>query len=194
MSEAASLIAPETYLFSDDGSIPNNPRLPLLVYRTGIDLKGSPDPQELVQQTFLRNKWVDLWRGGIYPYAQYHSSIHETMAIARGRAKVRFGGSTGQDIDLTAGDVVVLPAGTGHQGLWGSPELVIIGAYPPSGRYDLCLGSKGEYAKAIVSIPQVPLPETDPVFGAHGALQQLWRTDAVAPSFMSSRPQQALDL
>jgi uncharacterized protein YjlB len=180
MSHAISLIAPETFLFSDDGSIPNNPRLPFLVYRGAIDLKGSPDPEDLVEQTFLRNKWGEVWRGGIYPYAQYHSSIHETMGIPRGRAKVRFGGSTGQDIDLYAGDVVVLPAGTGHQGLWGSPDLVIIGAYPPNGRYDLCLGSKAEYAKAIAAIPQVPLPETDPVFGLHGALQQFWRYERVA--------------
>ena len=153
MSQAVSLIAPETFLFSDDGSIPNNPRLPLLVYRGAIDLKGSPDPEDLVEKTFLRNKWGEVWRDGIYPYAQYHSSIHEAMAIARGRAKVRFGGNTGHDIDLYAGDVVVLPAGTGHQGLWGSPDLVIVGAYPPTGRYDLCLGSKAEYAKAVAAIP-----------------------------------------
>lgn len=177
MSQATSLIAPETYLFSDDGSIPNNPRLPFLVYRGAIDLKGSPDPEDLVEKTFTRNKWGDVWRNGIYPYAQYHSSIHEAMGLARGRAKVRFGGSAGRDIDIYAGDVVVLPAGTGHQCLWASPDLLVVGAYPPNGRYDLCLGSKAEYAKAIALIPDVPLPETDPVFGAHGALQRLWRAD-----------------
>ena len=152
----------------------------MLVYRGAIDLKGSPDPEDLIEKTFRRNGWGEIWRNGIYPYAHYHSSIHEAMGIARGRAKVRFGGNTGQDIDLYAGDVVVLPAGTGHQGLWESPDLVVIGAYPPIGRYDLCRGSKAEYAKAVAAIPQVPLPETDPVFGIHGALQQLWRCDRVA--------------
>lgn len=182
MSDAVSPIAPETFLFSDDGSIPNNPWLPFLVYRGAIDLKGSPDPEELVEQTFARNKWGDIWRNGIYPYAQYHSSIYEVMGLARGRAKVRFGGSGGQDIDIYAGDVVVLPAGTGHQGLWGSPDLLIVGAYPSTGRYDLCLGSKAEYAKAITAIPTVPIPVTDPVFGIHGALQQLWRYDSAVDS------------
>lgn len=174
MRQAPSLIAPEAYLFADDGSIPNNPRLPFLVYRGVIDLKGSPDPEELVEKTFLRNQWGEIWRNGIYPYVQYHSGIHEAMGLARGRAKVRFGGSQGQEIDIQAGDVVVLPAGTGHQGLWGSPDLIVVGAYPPSGRYDLCLGSKAEYAKALALIPTVPVPATDPVFGEHGALQQLW--------------------
>jgi uncharacterized protein YjlB len=68
----------------------------------------------------------------------------------------------------------VLPAGTGHQGLWASPDLVVIGAYPRNGRYDLCRGSKAEYAKAMLAIPLVPLPETDPVFGQKGPLHKLW--------------------
>ena len=187
MSPSDSPIAPETYFFSDDGAIPNNPQLPFLIYRGAIDLKGSANPDEVLEQTFLRNHWGDLWRNGIYPYAHYHSSIHEVMGLARGRAKVRFGGSTGQDMDIMAGDVVVLPAGTGHQGLWASPDLLVIGAYPPNGRYDLCLGSKAEHAKAILAIPEVPLPETDPVFGAHGALQQLWRDACIPEAQTASR-------
>ena len=55
------------------------------------------------------------------------------------------------------------------------PGLVVIGAYPPNGKYDLCRGSKAEHAKAVASIPKVPLPATDPVFGADGPLIALWR-------------------
>ena len=85
-------ITPVTHLFADDGRIPNNPKLPLVLYRGGIDLAGSPDPELLIEKTFADNGWGDMWRNGIYPYAHYHSMIHEVMAIARGRAKVRFGG------------------------------------------------------------------------------------------------------
>ena len=35
---------PLALMFADDGSIPNNPRLPLLLYRGAIDLTGTPDP------------------------------------------------------------------------------------------------------------------------------------------------------
>src|ERR1700689_3977809 len=105
---------PITHKFADDGRIPNNPTLPLILYRGGIDLTGSPDPEKLIEKTFAKNGWRDMWRNGIYPYAHYHSMIHEAMGIARGRAKVRFGGEHGHTIDVVAGDVDLLPAGTGH--------------------------------------------------------------------------------
>jgi uncharacterized protein YjlB len=167
-------VVPETFTFADDGSIPNNPRLPFLVYRGAVDLKGSPDPEERVESTFASNHWGEMWRNGVYPYVHYHSMIHEAMGLARGRARVRFGGNAGQEIDLFAGDVCVLPAGTGHQGLWASPDLMVIGAYPPNGKYDLCRGSRAEHAKAVAAIPRVPRPATDPVFGKTGPLIRLW--------------------
>ena len=35
---------PQTFMFTDDGSVPNNAHLPFVVYRRVIDLIGSPDP------------------------------------------------------------------------------------------------------------------------------------------------------
>jgi uncharacterized protein YjlB len=163
-------------MFADDGSIPNNRRLPFLVYRNGIDLSGTPHPEEVIEQTFARHGWVDLWRNGIYPYVHYHSMIHEALAVARGRARVRFGGAQGEELDLVPGDVAVLPAGTGHQCLWAAPELMVIGAYPTTGKYDLCRGSKAEHARALETIPEVPIPHSDPVRGAKGPLLSLWQT------------------
>jgi uncharacterized protein YjlB len=152
----AGVTSPQTMIFSDDGSIPNNPRLPFVLYRNAIDLAGTPDPEDVIE-------------------AHYHSMIHEVLGVARGRARVRFGGAGGQEIELGPGDVVVLPAGTGHQGLWAAPELMVIGAYPKSGKYDLCRGSKAEHARALETILHVPLPNTDPVHGADGPLRSLWR-------------------
>jgi uncharacterized protein YjlB len=165
---------PITHTFADDGRIPNNV-LPLVLYRGGIDLTGSPDPEALIEQTFTANGWGGLWRNGIYPYVHYHSMIHEAMGIARGHAKVCFGGEHGETIDIVAGDVVVLPAGTGHQRLTQSRDLLVIGAYPPNGKYNLCRGTKAERAQALAAIPSVPHPMTDPVFGPKGPLVALWR-------------------
>ena len=166
---------PSTFMFADDGSIPNNPHLPFLLYRRAINLAGTPHPEEAIESTFRKNGWGDMWRNGIFPYVHYHSMIHEGLGVARGRARVRFGGLKGEEIELSQGDVVVLPAGTGHQGLWASPDLLVIGAYPKSGRYDLCRGSKAERQAALQTIPNVPLPESDPVFGKAGPLTRLWR-------------------
>lgn len=166
---------PLTFQFADDGSIPNNPALPFVVYRNAIDLAGTADPEEAVERVMAGNGWVDLWRNGIYEYVHYHSQIHETLGIARGRAKVRFGGNSGEEIDISAGDVAILPAGTGHQCLWASHDLVVIGAYPKKGRFDLCRGSKAEHDKALTTIPQVPAPDSDPVYGKDGPLVKLWQ-------------------
>ena len=117
---------PITHVFarhnSDDGRIPNNP-LPFVLYRGAIDLTGSPDPERVVEKAFAANGWGGLWRNGVYPYVHYHSMIHEAMGVARGFARVRFGGEKGRVIEITAGDVVVLPAGTGHQRVMESSEI-----------------------------------------------------------------------
>src|SRR5579872_1244794 len=174
MSPSKKRSAPITHTFADDGVIPNNV-LPLVLYRAAIDLSGSPDPEALIEKTFAANGWGGLWRNGIYPYVHYHSMIHEAMGIARGRARVRFGGEHGKALDVAAGDVVVLPAGTGHQRLTQTPDLVVIGAYPPSGKFNLCRATKAEHARAIAAIPHVPPPASDPVFGPKGPLTSLWR-------------------
>jgi uncharacterized protein YjlB len=166
---------PLTFMFADDGAIPNNPRLPLLVYRGAIDLADTRDPEARIEKVFHRHRWGDSWRNGIYPFAHYHSMIHEALGVARGRARVRFGGEFGETVEIESGDVAVLPAGTGHQGLWVSSDFCLIGAYPKTGTYNLFRGSRAEHAKALETIPNVPPPETDPAFGADGPLLDLWR-------------------
>jgi uncharacterized protein YjlB len=62
--------------------------------------------------------------------------------------------------------------------VFASPGLVVVGAYPPNGTYNLRRASKAERAKAILEIADVPPPETDPVFGVQGPLMELWRSQA----------------
>jgi uncharacterized protein YjlB len=172
---AKKAVKPLTFKFKDDGTIPNNPRLPFLLYRRAIDVQDAPLGEEVIERIFGRNGWGDMWRNGVYPYAHYHSMIHEAMGVARGRAKVRFGGKHGREVVLEAGDVAVLPAGTGHQCLKSSRDFMVVGAYPPTGEYDLCRARKAAHKKALETIPKVPLPDKDPVFGRKGPLKRLWR-------------------
>jgi uncharacterized protein YjlB len=166
---------PLTFVFADDGTVPNNP-LPFLVYRGAIDVAQARDPAVAIEQAFAAHGWDHgMWRNGIYPFVHYHAQIHEVLGIAKGHARVRFGGDKGETLEVTAGDVAVLPAGTGHQRLSASPDLLVIGSYPPEGHYDLCRGSATEHARALTTVPRVPVPDTDPLFGADGPLTRLWR-------------------
>ena len=160
-------------MFTDDGVIPNNPTLPLIVYRGAIDCAAARDPAGVIEQVFKANRWGDSWRNGIYGFVHYHSAIHEVLGIAQGHARVQFGGSCGTAVDLKTGDVAVLPAGTGHRRLMATSDLVVVGAYPGEGEYDLCR-SPTDRSRALISVPKVPLPETDPVYGPDGPLVRLW--------------------
>lgn len=168
---------PLTFSFQDDGAVPNHPRWPMLVYKSALDLSSSRDPEGEIEKLFSTNGWGHgQWRNGIYPFAHYHSKIHEVLGIARGRATVRFGGDQGEVLELEPGDVAVLPAGTGHQRLSDSGGLVVIGAYPPQGTYNLCRGDNpADHKAALKTIADVPKPASDPVAGRDGPLSALWR-------------------
>jgi uncharacterized protein YjlB len=167
---------PLTFLFKDDGKVPNNPALPALVYKDAVDFSGN-DPARAIESLFAQNGWGHgQWRNGIYPFVHYHAMIHEVLGIARGMARVQLGGPNGETFDFAAGDVAVLPAGTGHQRLSGSADLLVIGAYPPEGTYNLCRGDNpADREKALTMIPNVPVPASDPVLGENGPLPKLWR-------------------
>jgi uncharacterized protein YjlB len=165
---------PQTYRFKDDGLIPNHPKWPLVVYKSAVRLPKSCDPAAVFEDLFESNGWGDSWRDGIYDYAHYHSRIHEVLGIARGSGSVQFGGPKGRTLVLKAGDVAILPAGTGHQCLKASDNFLVIGAYPAAGTFDVCKKPE-DRNKALVTIPKVPRPRKDPVYGLKGPLLSTWR-------------------
>jgi uncharacterized protein YjlB len=162
--------------FKDDGATPNHPRWPLLVFWRAVRLPRSLDPAAVFEDIFQRNGWTDSWRDGVYDYLHYHSRIHEVMGVARGTAKVRFGGAHGRTIKLSAGDVAILPAGTGHQCIAGSKTFLVVGAYPQSGTYDERIPGTDDHARDLARVRKVPRPRKDPVFGRDGPLFDHWKT------------------
>lgn len=158
--------------FVDDGEIPNHPRFPLLLHRKAFDARAN-DPAVTAEALFGANGWGGFWRNGIYPYHHYHSTCHEALAVASGWADVRFGGEGGETVRLEAGDVAVLPAGTGHKRLDASDDLLVVGAYPPDQPYDL-IRDPADHDAAVARIADVPKPANDPVFGPEGGLRTRW--------------------
>jgi uncharacterized protein YjlB len=175
MAAAARGLGPQVdaLRFDDDSAIPNN-RLPLLVYPGAVEASGA-DPARAFETRFAANGWRGSWRNGIYPFAHYHSTAHEVLGIARGEARIRFGGANGRVLTVRAGDVVVIPAGVGHQNLGSSPDLLVVGAYPGGADWDLCYGRPEERPRVLENIARVPLPAADPLHGEDGPLVEHWR-------------------
>lgn len=160
---------PETFTFEGDGSIPNS-RLPVLVYH-GLDMARDAAGAE---RAFAANDWRGAWRDGIYPFHHFHSTAHEVLAIVSGHARVTLGGPQGEALEVGPGDVLVLPAGTGHRNEGSSPDLLVVGAYPGGMSWDLRRGDPDEYEEVRANIDAVPFPHTDPVGGTSGALPRAW--------------------
>lgn len=173
MNEASRQV--ETHMFEDDGSIPNNPELPLLVYPG--TLSEADDPDSSFRKILEENGWSGAWRNGVFPYHHYHSTSHEVLAVVSGGATLTFGGEAGTAIQVEAGDVVLIPAGVGHKNEGSSSDFSVIGAYPRGQEsYDLRTGEEGERPEVLENIREASLPERDPVFGEEGPLVEHWHS------------------
>ena len=153
----------ELIFLSDGGAIPNNPRLPVLLHRGAVPA-GDPDAAEAL---FRAHGWRPAWRNGIHDWHHYHSNAHEALAIVAGAVRVQLGGEAGVRLDLKAGDVVVLPAGTGHRNLGAGSRLLVVVAYADgSAPPDQLRGAPEEAERARHAIAAPPDPARDPVTGA----------------------------
>lgn len=160
---------PLTFLFADDGAIPNS-RLPLLVYRSAM-----PADPVAIERGFAANRWPPAWRNGVHPWHHFHANAHEALGVARGWARVLFGGPNGQVLEVSAGDVVVIPAGVGHCNQAQSPDLLIVGAYPDNAPPpDQHRGEAADHDRLVGVIGTVRVPAADPVAGEAGPLRRLW--------------------
>ena len=133
------------------------------------------DPAAVFEALFAGDGWRGLWRDGIYNYLHFHTRTHEVLGIARGRVRIALGGKGGRVLPLKAGDVVVLPAGTGHKRLSRSRDLLVVGAYSLPRKYNEPRPADLPRNRALAEIAKVPVPQKDPVYGANGPLMRHWR-------------------
>ena len=160
------------YLFEDDGRIPNNPELPLLLYPGALSV--SDDLPSECEALVRENGWGGAWRNGVFTYHHYHSTGHEVLGIVRGTARLAFGGESGVTLELEAGDVAVIPAGVGHCNSGSSEDFLVVGAYPPAQSWDLRTGKPGERPEVLENIRRITLAGLDPVFGNEWPLAKYW--------------------
>jgi uncharacterized protein YjlB len=158
--------------FDDDGIVPNS-RLPL-VLRQGAVTPDADDPAATFERVFAKNGWTNSWRDGVFDYHHYHSTAHEVLGIAAGSATLRFGGEGGETFGVSAGDVVVIPAGVAHACLKASDDFCCVGAYDGGRDYDILRDDPKQIAAARERITALPLPGADPIDGESGPLTKLW--------------------
>ncbi|ANL69337.1 cupin 2 domain-containing protein (plasmid) [Rhizobium phaseoli] len=159
----------ETIIFEPSDWVPNNQRLPVLLYKGLLDDDRRCD----FEGRFAEGGWTDIWANGVFDYQHYHAGAHEVLGVARGSATLLIGGSGGQAIEVTAGDCLVLPAGTGHQNLGCTPDFQVVGAYPKGQQADIQTSAASN--EMLAKIASVPIPHSDPVQGPSGFLTKTWR-------------------
>ncbi|HEV2061070.1 MAG TPA: cupin domain-containing protein [Solirubrobacteraceae bacterium] len=110
----------------------------------------------------------------MFAFHHFHSTSHEVLGVVAGRATLELGGAQGQAFEVARGDVLVLPAGTGHRRAVSDREFTVVGAYPAGQEdYDLLRGDDlAEVARARERIATLGAPPHDPV-GANGVAS--WR-------------------
>lgn len=107
----------------------------------------------------------------MYSQSHFHSTTHEVLAIAKGKAKLCFGHEHNPEHILESvskGDVVVIPAGVSHRlAEDNSGDFLMIGSYPKGKAWDMCYGNEHE-AEKVKTIATLPWFNKDPIYGDTG--------------------------
>lgn len=171
MSEGSTGTQAQRIHFGDGGSVPNNPNLPVVLVRGALTGHSA----SAIRSQFEAKGWTGTWTYVVFDYHHYHPDAHEALCVASGWADIMLGGPQGETVRLEAGDLVVLPAGTGHCRVASSDDFAICGCYPPGQQnYSVLRAQHGARASHGATIAKVPLPKTDPVFGPDGPLMEAW--------------------
>ncbi|MCB2053226.1 MAG: cupin domain-containing protein [Geminicoccaceae bacterium] len=158
--------------FAPGHGVPNHPTLPAVILRRA--LTPPMDTREL-ERLLAAHGWGGTWLWEVFPYHHYHPDAHEVLTVVRGSARLMLGGAGGSIFEVEAGDVVVLPAGTGHEQVEKSGGFQVCGAYPRGQENYSTIRAEAGFDEGIIrQIARVALPRADPIYGIDGPLMNCW--------------------
>jgi uncharacterized protein YjlB len=156
----------------DNGTFPNS-KFPALLYKRVLDIPAL-FPATHVSNIFQKNNWGNSWDAGIFEYQHYHSTVHEVLGVYKGSTTILLGGDDGTEVKLEKGDVLIIPAGVAHKNLGNENDIGCVGAYPYDQPYDMNYGAAGERPLVDENLRRVPIPDSDPMRGKNGGVQDIW--------------------
>ncbi|KAL9615412.1 MAG: hypothetical protein Q9167_000090 [Letrouitia subvulpina] len=166
-----NLLRVSSYQIPAINHVPNTSiqKKPLLIYHSTFNPTTSADA---IESHFLAISVVNpQWRYTMYSTSHFHSTTHEVLAVASGKARLCFGGEENpKQVELTVekGDVIVVPAGVAHRLITDvEGGFSMVGAYPKGKSWDMCYGKEGEEDK-VKGIEKVEWFLRDPVYGDEG--------------------------
>ena len=121
------------------------------------------------------------WRYTMYSRSHFHSTAHELLVVANGKAELCFGGETNPgraEVEVSKGDVMIVPAGVAHRLVreireeggdddGGNGSFEMVGSYERGKSWDMCYGVEGE-EKKVDKIKDVNWWAEDPIYGSGG--------------------------
>lgn len=171
------MTTPELIYLFDDGITPNS-KYPVLIYHHLFgEEESKKDKADWLEICFTGNKWSNAFRWRVYDYHHYHTNTHEVLGVYAGEALLQLGGEKGEKIKVTPGDVIILPAGTGHLSLQHSSDFAVVGAYPNGIEPDLIRLSDPRPDGVRQKVDGIPVPGYDPLYKTPLAFEAYWKQD-----------------
>lgn len=158
-------------------SIPNTSiqNKPLLIYHSAF--KKGITASQISAHLENVNVVAPQWQYTMYKQSHFHSTTHEVLSVASGRARLCFGGEDNPgriEPVVRAGDVIIVPAGVAHRLLEdqsGSSGggYAMVGSYPRGKQWDMCYGAEDEdEAQLKKNISHLEWFDQDPIYGPDG--------------------------
>ena len=165
-----------SYQIPTFGRLPNTSiqKKPLMIYHSAFEKSASASTIE----DHLTSVGVvsPQWRYTMFSQSHFHSTTHEVLCVAQGKANLCFGGEENPkkvETVVEKGDVMVVPAGVAHhllEDIGGGFSMV--GSYPIGKSWDMCYGHEGEEDQ-VKGIGSLGWFQKDPIYGEEGPSLQV---------------------